>query len=96
VNVMMPLMGLVQGLVAGVVALAVLAVRAALQGGSGLSFGDLWTALAIGIAVSVVPWLFSKVMTWRLRRQVDRSAHFLGGSGVWHGDLGSSDAYVER
>ena len=59
---------LVQGLVAGVVTLAVLAIRAAIEGRPGVTFGDLWTALSVGIAVGVVPYLIARVTWWRMCR----------------------------
>jgi Clp amino terminal domain, pathogenicity island component len=57
------LSGFVQGLVGGVIALIVLAVRSAIEGRSGVTFADLWTALAVGVAVGVVP----QVLAWRVR-----------------------------
>ena len=57
------LSGFVQGLVGGVIALIVLAVRSAIEGPSGVTFADLWTALAVGVAVGVVP----QVLAWRVR-----------------------------
>jgi Clp amino terminal domain, pathogenicity island component len=79
VNVVWPLSGLVQGLVAGVVTLLVLAIRAASEARTGLAFADLWTALAVGIAVGVVSMGLTKLVGWRMRR-------FLGpasSSGSW-------------
>ena len=87
VNVMWPLTGLVQGLVAGVVTLVVLAIRAASEGRPGLIFSDLWTASAVGIAVGVASTGLTKFMGWRMGR-------FLGpvSSGRW----ASSAAATER
>jgi hypothetical protein len=68
VNVVWPLSGFVQGLVAGVVTLVVLAVRAASEGRPGVTFADLWTAVAVGVAVGVVPIVIARLMQWRMRR----------------------------
>jgi hypothetical protein len=76
VNVIWPWFGLVQGLVAGVTALVVLAVRAATNGQTGISFDDLWTALAVGVAVGLVPLVGSRFVAWRMRRTFES-----GGSG---------------
>jgi Clp amino terminal domain, pathogenicity island component len=55
------LLALAQGLAAGVVALIVLAVRAWTGGGSGVTFDDLFTAAAVGVAVGLV-----SAFTWSL------------------------------
>jgi hypothetical protein len=57
-----------QGLVGGVVALVVLAVRAAIEGRPGVTFGDLETALAVGIALGIVPMVLGRLIAWRMRR----------------------------
>jgi hypothetical protein len=58
---------LVQGLVAGIVSLGILAVRAAMDGGSGVAFADLWTALIIGVAVGFVAYVFAELSVRRSR-----------------------------
>jgi hypothetical protein len=67
-NAMWPLSSLVQGLVGGVITLVILAVRAALEGRSGVTFADLWTALAVGAAVGLVPLVIGRLMVWRMGR----------------------------
>ena len=67
-NVVWPVSGLVQGLVGGVVTLVVLAIRAAAEGRTGVTFADLWTAVVVGIAVGVVPIILARLMEWRMRR----------------------------
>jgi hypothetical protein len=67
-NVMWPLSGLVQGLVGGVITLVILAIRAALEGRAGVTFADLWTALAVGVAVGIVPLLIARLIAWRVGR----------------------------
>jgi hypothetical protein len=78
VDVMWALPGLVQGLVGGVVALVVLAVRAAIEGRSGVTFADLWTALAVGVAVGVLPLVIGRLVAWRMGR-----IHGVGGETHW-------------
>jgi hypothetical protein len=68
VNVAWPLSGFVHGLVAGVVTLVVLAIRAASEGRPGLAFADLWTAVAVGVAVGVVSIGLTTLVGWRMRR----------------------------
>ena len=58
---------LVRGLVAGTVSLGILAVRAAMDGQSGVAFADLWTALAVGIAVGIVALVLANLSAWRSR-----------------------------
>jgi hypothetical protein len=81
VNAAWSLSALVLGLVAGVVTLVVLAVRAALAGQAGPTFADLWTALAVGVAIAAVSLVFPKLIEWQLRRGVrvgsDRGMHFI-------------------
>ena len=67
-NVVWPASGFVQGLVAGVVTLVVLAIRAASEGRPGVSFADLWTAVVVGIAVGLVPIVLARLLGWRMRR----------------------------
>ena len=67
-NAMWSLSGLVQGLVGGVVTLVILALRAAIEGRSGVTFADLWTALAVGVAVGVLPLVLARLIAWRMRR----------------------------
>jgi hypothetical protein len=67
-QVLFPLPWLVQGMLAGVVTLAVLTVRAAIEGRAGVAFDDLWTALAVGTVVGFVPYAIAKAMWWRMRR----------------------------
>jgi hypothetical protein len=67
-NVAWLLSGFVQGLVAGVVTLVVLALRAAGEDRPGVTFADLWTAVGVGIAVGIVPFASARLMGWRMRR----------------------------
>ena len=67
-NVAWPLSGFVHGLVAGVVTLVVLAIRAASEGRPGLALADLWTAVAVGVAVGVVSVGLTKLAGGRMRR----------------------------
>jgi hypothetical protein len=67
-NAMWSLSGLIQGLVGGVVTLVILALRAAIEGRSGVTFADLWTALAVGAAVGIVPLVIVRLMVWRMGR----------------------------
>ncbi len=67
-NVMLSLSFLIQGLVGGVLTLVVLAARAAIEGRSGVTFADLWTALAVGVAVGIVPVLISRIVVGRMGR----------------------------
>ena len=67
-NVMLSLSFLIQGLVGGVLTLVVLAARAAIEGRSGVTFADLWTALAVGVAVGLVPVVISRIVVWRMGR----------------------------
>ena len=69
-NVIWPLSAFVQGLVGGVVTLVVLALRAAIESRPGVTFADLWTALAVGIFVGLVPLALTRVVEWRMRRAV--------------------------
>jgi hypothetical protein len=78
---MVYLSAFVQGLVGGVVTLVGLAIRAATEGRSGVTFADLWTALAVGIAVGMVSLVLARLIAWRMR-----GAHGLGyaeRSGTW-------------
>jgi hypothetical protein len=75
---MWPLSGFVQGLVGGVVTLVVLAIRAASEGLPGLAFADLWTALAVGLAVGAVPIVLARVLEWRMRDSLGPVSH-----GTW-------------
>ena len=75
------LSGFVQGLVGGVITLVALAIRAAAEGRTGVTFADLWTALAVGIAVGTVSLVLGRLIAWRMR-----GAHGLGyaeGSATW-------------
>jgi hypothetical protein len=63
---MLSLSFLIQGLVGGVLTLVVLAARAAIEGRSGVTFADLWTALAVGVAVGLVPVVISRIVVWRM------------------------------
>ncbi len=87
-NAMIGLPAFVQGLVAGVVALIVLAVRAALDGRPGPTFGDLWTSVAVAAAVGFVSLAMPRVLMWQLNRAMlrPRSA---GGTGQWPAAFGS-------
>ena len=76
-NVMWSLSGFVEGLVGGVVTLVILAVRAAIDGRSGVTFADLWTALAVGVAVGILPPVIARLVAWRMGR-------LNGGSAVGH------------
>jgi hypothetical protein len=70
VNVVWGIGGFVQGLVGGIVCLAILAIRAAIEGRTGVTFADLWTAVAVGIAVGIVPVAAGRIIEWRVRREL--------------------------
>jgi hypothetical protein len=78
---MLFLSGFVQGLVGGVTTLLVLAVRAALEGRPGVTFADLWVALAVGVAVGAVPSVLARLIARRMRRY--GQPYFAGGSSTW-------------
>jgi hypothetical protein len=59
--------GFVSGLVGGVVTLVILAIRAAMEGKVGVTFADLWTATAVGVAAGTVPMALARLMGWRRR-----------------------------
>jgi hypothetical protein len=86
---MMLVPAVIQGLVAGIVALVVVAVAAAGQGRSGVTFVELLTAVAVGIGVGAVSFLTPKVIGWQVRRQFDRhggessATHVVASSGSW-------------
>jgi hypothetical protein len=86
-NAMWSLSGLVQGLVGGVVTLVILALRAAIEGRSGVTFADLWTALAVGVAVGVLPLVLARLIAWRMRR-----AFGPGSEGPWP----ASSTFINR
>jgi hypothetical protein len=67
-NAMWSLSGLVQGLVGGVMTLVILAVRAGREGRTGVTFADLWTAVAVGVAVGVLPLVLARLIAWRMGR----------------------------
>ena len=67
-NAVWPVSALAQAVVAGVVALIVLAVRAAIDGRPGPTFADLWTAVAVGVAVGLVALLTPRLAEWQIRR----------------------------
>jgi len=75
---MLLLSGFVQGLVGSVTTLLVLAVRAALEGKPGVTFADLWVALAVGVAVGTVPAVLARLVAWRMGRHA--GPYFIGGS----------------
>jgi len=68
-QLMWSLSGLVQGLVGGVATLVILAARAALEGRSGVTFADLWTALAVGVATGILPFLIGRLIVWWMGRR---------------------------
>jgi hypothetical protein len=80
---------LIQGLVAGIVSLVVVAVAAAGQGRSGVTFVELLTSIAVGIAVGAVSFLTPKVIEWQVRRQLrgheaeSSTTHVVASSGSW-------------
>jgi hypothetical protein len=80
---------LIQGLVAGVVTLVVIAVSAAAQARAGVTFVELLTAVAVGVAVGAVSFLTPKVIAWQVRRQFERhrgssfSTHSISAGGGW-------------
>jgi hypothetical protein len=102
---MLLLSGFVQGLVAGVTTLLVLALRAALEGKPGVTFADLWVALAVGVAVGTVPGVLARLIAWRMGRH--GGPYFVGeswGSGgfvdrpyeEWPNDRSTSTAEMDR
>jgi len=78
-NVVWGLGGFLQGLVGGVVCLVILAIRAAIEGRNGVAFADLWTAVAVGIAVGIAAVTTGRLIEWRMRRQLGS----LSASGRW-------------
>jgi Clp amino terminal domain, pathogenicity island component len=64
---------LIQGLVAGIVSLVVLAGVAASQGRAGVTFVELLTAAAVGVSVGFVSALLPRVIEWQVRRTFGRS-----------------------
>ena len=82
------LSGFVQGLVGGVVTLVGLAIRAATEGQSGVTFADLWTALAVGIAVGMVSLVLARLIAWRMRGAPGLSDAV--GSGTWRASTNRS------
>ena len=86
---MWPLVGFIPGLIAGVVAMVVMAIRAAIEGRAGVSFGDLWTAAAVGVAVAVVQGALAALMAWRVQRTW-RTRSGQGGYGSYRVEGGSS------
>jgi hypothetical protein len=85
---------LVPGLVAGLITLVVLAIRAALEGRGGVSFADLWTALAVGLAIGILPFVVGKLIARRTRRMAGSSSTGTGTrssrGAVAHADPGES------
>jgi ClpA/ClpB-like protein len=73
-NLVWSLSALVQGLVGGVATLVVLAIRAAIDGRTGPSFADLWTAVAVGVAVGLASFALPKLTEWQIRRMHGGSA----------------------
>jgi hypothetical protein len=80
----------VPGLVAGVITLVVLAVRAALEGRGGVSFADLWTALAVGLSIGILPFVVGKVIARRTSRMAELSS-----TGTWMGSSRGSVAHAD-
>lgn len=80
----------VPGLVAGVITLVVLAVRAALEGRGGVSFADLWTALAVGLSIGILPFVVGKVIARRTGRMVGSSL-----TGTWTRSSRGSVAHAD-
>ncbi|HEX2755416.1 MAG TPA: Clp protease N-terminal domain-containing protein [Candidatus Limnocylindrales bacterium] len=76
----------VQGLVAGVVALVVIALAAAVQSRAGVTFAELLTAFAISVAVGAVSFLLPRIVEWQVRRSIGRGA---AGSFAVHAVFGS-------
>lgn len=63
---------LVQGLIGGFVALLVLALAAAIGGRGGVTFAELLTALAVGVAVGCASFVTPKIVGWQIRRSIGR------------------------
>jgi hypothetical protein len=72
VNLLPPVMSFVQGLIAGVVALIILSVRAAIEGRPGPTFADVWTAVAVGVAIGLLALVTPIVIQWQVRRMMRR------------------------
>jgi Clp amino terminal domain, pathogenicity island component len=89
---MWSLAAFVQGLVAGVVTVVALAIRAASEGRPGVSFADLWTAVVVGIAVGAVSVGSTKLLGWRMRRSLGPAS----ASGSWVTTGSVSDRPLER
>jgi hypothetical protein len=87
---------LIQGLVAGVVSLVVVAVAAVTQGRAGVTFVELLTAVAIGVAVGSVSFLMPKVIEWQVRRRFGRqggtpfATHRMSSRGGWVAHAGEA------
>jgi hypothetical protein len=102
-NLVGSMSGLVQGLVAGVVAIVVFAIRAAIEGRPGVTFADLWTSLAVGVAVGIVPLVMARFLEWRIRRTYGPTNASSGGfvhasGGMVHGSGGMDrfDKFTDR
>jgi hypothetical protein len=91
-----PRSAFVQGLVGGVVTLVVLAVRAAIEGQTGVTFADLWTALAVGVFVTLVPLLLARLAAWRIRRTLgpNQTTQWASGAGFFHASGRVPDEHV--
>jgi ClpA/ClpB-like protein len=100
--------GLTLGLVAGAVALAVLAVRRALEGRAGLDFADLATAAVVAIAVGLVPVIGAFIASRRMGRGWgggatytvhDPTPPFVSGAGTGPAGRGTAqrfDSFTDR
>jgi hypothetical protein len=96
------LSAVLQGLVAGVVTIAILALRASQDGGTGVAFADLWTAASVAVAVAILGALLPSIGFRRSYRSVGRALRsesperdeFVSSSG--RGVLHSSGPTVDR
>src|SRR5690242_3343833 len=88
VNALIAIPALVQGLTAGIIALVILAFRAAVDGRPGPTFGDLWTSFAVGVAVGVVSAAMPRIVMWQVRRSMLRPGS-PADAGQWQATFGS-------
>jgi hypothetical protein len=95
VNALIAIPALVQGLTAGIIALVILAFRAAVDGRPGPTFGDLWTSFAVGVAVGVVSAAMPRIVMWQVRRSMLRPGS-PADAGQWQATFGSGRTPAPR
>jgi hypothetical protein len=92
-----------EGLVAGVVTLVILALRASQDGSTGVAFADLWTAAAVALGVAIVAAAVPWIVVRESHRAVGRAPRFdlpdradFVSSSSEGGTLQSSSSRVDR